>query len=230
MLINKQPLQASLCLSIWSGWLPLEGGGGTLKWMSHLISFSVFAKGQFRNARRRARGCMLPFAHLTHQEMDRIANGMTFCSRCVSHRVYFCSVHGQWSHCWTVGAFISASHPNCLFHFHFQTEQTVPSLLPFFPSFVRQCNCTTSKNRKELPQSVKELLVKTSFRGPFSQTFYSSFFIFNQKLSDSYQTGVLFIFVSWFKLCHDVLRWLSGNNILTWQRVKYNKEISLCFR
>ena len=35
-----------------------------------------------------------------------------------------------------------------------------------FPSFVHQCNCTLSRNRKELPQSVRKPVVKASFRSP----------------------------------------------------------------
>lgn len=35
-----------------------------------------------------------------------------------------------------------------------------------FPSFVHQCNCTLSRNRKELPQPVREPVVKASFRRP----------------------------------------------------------------
>lgn len=62
----------------------------------------------------------------------------------------------------------SASRPICLFHFHFQAEQTLLSFLPFFPSFVCQCNCTSSRNRKELRQSVKKPAVKTSLRQSFS--------------------------------------------------------------
>ncbi len=83
----------------------------------------------------------------------------------------------------TVGKFISApsvlilniTQPHKLYfffhsYFHFRAEQTDLSFLSIFPSFVHQCNCALSRNRKELPQSVKELLVKASFRDRFKHS------------------------------------------------------------
>lgn len=87
--------------------------------------------------------------------------------RFCSCRLYFCRVCGQRSHFCSVSA-NSLYQPNSFFPLQlpFLGRANSPFFPSIFPSFVHLCNCTLSRNRKELPQSVKEPVVKVSFRRP----------------------------------------------------------------
>lgn len=119
--------------------------------------------------------------------MDRTANRLTFSS---SLHIHSYTLEGSIpvasaseSHFWFVStnSISTTSHPNTIFFLYpshsklsFPSRTNSPfflsfflSLHPFFPSFIRQCNCPLSRNRKELPQTVKEPVVKVSFRRQF---------------------------------------------------------------
>lgn len=76
------------------------------------------------------------------------------------HRVYSCSRRCQYFQPAAPKLFVPLPFPGRA------NSPLFPSIFP--PSFVCQCNCTSSRNRKELRQSVKEPVVKASFRQSFS--------------------------------------------------------------
>lgn len=100
----------------------------------------------------------------THQVMDRICKGIDILLPTLWMILFlwspFCSVCANT---------FSQPTPQTIFSslpLLFQGRTNSPFFPSIFPSFVHQCNCSLSRNRKELPRSVKELVVSVSIRNP----------------------------------------------------------------
>lgn len=121
--------------------------------MSQVIPFSMFAKGQFLNAHTRMCGCVFhPFFQIELIKKWRQL-ALRFCSRFVSHQVYFCSIYGQWSHLCSVtvktlyqpgtktvcSTSIPRQNKQFFLSFHFSPHSSI-SVIALFPGIERSCH------------------------------------------------------------------------------------------
>lgn len=135
--------------------ITLGDGGGTLNECHTSFLPLCLRKGQFLSKHKSPSA---PFAPAT-PALARNGNTKTLTPGplCVPHQVYSCSCHCQF--------FQPAAQTVCSTSISRQSKESSLSL-HFPPSFVCQRNCTSSRNRKELQQSVKEPVVKASFFTP----------------------------------------------------------------